>query len=104
MAWHLTIYDALVHAAIAGFVLLAIATVALLAIRQPARRIRVIEMTLVGLLALPFLALIPGYPRVGLWPAMGSRGDDHNANADALIVANRKEKNPPAECIDRGHR
>lgn len=97
MAWYVAIYDAVVHSAVAGFVLLGLATAALATIRQPARRIRVIEMTLVALLALPFLALIPGYPRVAVLPKMDSGGDDENAHGDALMVAQRNEKHPPAE-------
>jgi protein involved in polysaccharide export with SLBB domain/beta-lactamase regulating signal transducer with metallopeptidase domain len=44
--------------------------VAVLVARQPARRIRIIELTLFGLVALPLVPLLPGYPHVSLLPAL----------------------------------
>ncbi len=64
------LYAMLAQAALAGLVLLAIGSVAVLIVRQPARRIRVIEWTLVGLLIVPVLGLLPGYPRWGVLPKL----------------------------------
>jgi protein involved in polysaccharide export with SLBB domain/Zn-dependent protease with chaperone function len=69
MTWHVAVYEALVYSAAAGFALLAVASAVLVAIRQPARRVRVIEITLAALVALPLLPLVPGYPRLAVLPA-----------------------------------
>lgn len=104
MAWHVAVYEALVQWAISGCALLAVVALVLLAIRQPARRIRVIETALVGLLALPLLALIPGYPRVVMF-STGPRdvaGDVDDVN-DGVVTgvplesAPLESEDPPAE-------
>ncbi len=69
MAWHIAIYTLLVHAALASLLLLALATAAVLLTAQPARRIRIIELALAGLLVLPLVALVPGVPRWSILPA-----------------------------------
>ncbi len=69
MAWHIAIYTLLVHAALASLLLLALATAAVLLTAQPARRIRIIELTLAGLLVLPLVALVPGVPRWSILPS-----------------------------------
>ncbi|HEV3137316.1 MAG TPA: M56 family metallopeptidase, partial [Pirellulales bacterium] len=68
MAWYMTFYQGLVQLATTSLLLLIVASAAILAIRQPARRIRVIEWTLAGLLLLPGLALVPAYPRWSILP------------------------------------
>ena len=71
MSWFVPAFDLWLHVTIAGLALTAAAALAVLVLREPARKIRVIQLTFVGLLALPALALLPGYPRVSWWPAAG---------------------------------
>jgi beta-lactamase regulating signal transducer with metallopeptidase domain/uncharacterized GH25 family protein len=73
MAWHLTALNGLVHAALGGAVCLLIGGLAVCCCRQPARRIRLIELTLLGALLVPLVQLLPGLPhwRAG-WLALTS--------------------------------
>ncbi len=73
MSWYVPAFELWLHVTIAGLALTAAASLTVLVIRQPARKIRVIQLTLIGLLALPALALLPGYPRVAWWPAASER-------------------------------
>lgn len=70
MSWFVPAFDLWLNVTIAGLALTAAASLAVLMIRQPARKIRVIQLVLLGLLLLPALALLPGYPRVAWWPAV----------------------------------
>ncbi len=63
-------YEGLLRLASGSFVLLLIASAVLLLTRQPARRIRVIQWALAGLVVLPCLMLLPGYPRLAILPAL----------------------------------
>jgi len=69
MPWYVVAFELLVRVSLAGFVLLAATELALLAVRQPIRRVTIIRLALLGMLALPLLAMMPGYPRVALLPA-----------------------------------
>ncbi len=71
MSVAVALFDAWLRIALGSFLLLAIATAAVLLIRQPARRIRVIQWTLGGLVALPLLIALPGYPRLAILPQVG---------------------------------
>jgi beta-lactamase regulating signal transducer with metallopeptidase domain len=68
MAWHLAICTWLAHAALGSLVLLGIGCLAVACCRQPVRRLRLIELTLVGCLVVPWLSRLPGLPHwsVGL--------------------------------------
>ncbi len=68
MSWVVGFYQALVHTGLASLLLLAVATVAVMIVRQPARRIRLIQCTFAGLVVLPCLAMMPGYPRWTILP------------------------------------
>ena len=70
MSWYVACYGMLVQSAVAGLLLLSAAWAGVLLLREPARRIRLIELTLAALVALPFVALIPGYPRFSILPAI----------------------------------
>ena len=65
------LYPWLVHSALASLVILILGGGAVLAWRQPARRVRIIELTLGGSLLVPWLAMVPGYPRLAVvrWDA-----------------------------------
>ena len=56
MPGYVAVYELLLRTTLAGCVLLGLAWLAVMLLRQPARRIRVIELTLVGLLSLPLIA------------------------------------------------
>jgi len=56
------LYDALIRTAIASFAVTIVGTTVALLCRQPARRIRVIELTMVTCLLAPWLWLVPGVP------------------------------------------
>src|SRR5437879_409883 len=62
MAWHLDILDWLAHAALGGTLFLAVVCLAVALCRQPIRRIRLIELALVGSLVVPWLSRLPALP------------------------------------------
>src|SRR5262245_1793849 len=73
MAWHLTVWNGLAQAALSSFLVLGLGCLAAGLCRQPVRRLRVVELTLVGCLLVPILGRLPGWPRwpVG-WPLASS--------------------------------
>jgi beta-lactamase regulating signal transducer with metallopeptidase domain len=62
MAWDTFVVEWLVRAAASGFVILTVAAIAVLLCRQPADRVRLIGLALVGAVLTPWLALVPGMP------------------------------------------
>src|SRR6185369_9754549 len=80
----------LVRMTVGSLLLLVLATIAVLLIRQPARRIRVIQGTLIGLVALPLLMLVPGYPRWQILPAL-------DATAAAPLPEEPADPQPPID-------
>src|SRR4051794_37157684 len=66
MAWHTPLWYWLTHAALGSLVLLALGGLAVRLCREPARRIRLIELTLLGVLLVPWLSGLPGTPRWSL--------------------------------------
>jgi len=66
MSWSETMYWWLGYSAFLGFVVLALGGSAVLLYRQPARRLRIIELSLAACLLAPLLGMIPGYPRLGI--------------------------------------
>ncbi len=75
MPWYVAVFELLVQVSLAGCALLGLASLAVWLLREPARKIRVIELALAGLLALPAVVLIPGYPRVAVLPARSAEVD-----------------------------
>jgi beta-lactamase regulating signal transducer with metallopeptidase domain len=77
MAWNLAILQWLIHAALGGCVFLTIGCLAVCFCKQPVRRLRLIELTLLGCLVVPWLNQFPGLPHWSLgWlnfaaPAVG---------------------------------
>jgi beta-lactamase regulating signal transducer with metallopeptidase domain/protein involved in polysaccharide export with SLBB domain len=69
MPTYATAYVYLAQTALASTVLLAVAAAAVLLLREPARRVRAIELAFAGLVAVPLLMLLPGYPRLRVLPA-----------------------------------
>jgi protocatechuate 3,4-dioxygenase beta subunit len=62
MSWHLAVCTWLAHAALGGSAVLLAGCLALRACKQPARRLRVIELTLLGCLLVPWVARLPFVP------------------------------------------
>ncbi len=54
----------LVRSALVSLTILLIGSGAVLVWRQPARRVRIIELVLAGCLIAPWLGMIPGYPQL----------------------------------------
>ena len=73
MTWQFSVLQWLVHAALGGFVFLALGCVAVRFCRQPVRRLRLIELTLLGCLLVPWVNQLPGMPQWFLgWIDLGS--------------------------------
>jgi beta-lactamase regulating signal transducer with metallopeptidase domain len=69
MAWSELFYPWLVDSALASLAVLILGSGAVLLCREPIRRLRIIELTLLGCLMVPWLSMVPGYPQlsIGLW-------------------------------------
>ncbi|MHB1425182.1 MAG: M56 family metallopeptidase [Gemmataceae bacterium] len=86
MAWQISFLSWLAHAAVSAFLLLAAGCLAVRLCRQPVRRQRLAELTLLGCLLAPWLNLVPGLPHFALgWlgtsqvePALAAPQDDPN--------------------------
>src|SRR5271169_1245901 len=73
MSWQFSVLQWLVHAALGGFVFLALGCVAVRFCRQPVRRLRLIELTLLGCLLAPWVNQLPGIPQWFLgWIDLGT--------------------------------
>ena len=66
MSWYLPVFEHVAVSAARSLAILVVGTLAVLACRQPARRIRVIELTLLGCLIVPLAHRVPGAPRWSL--------------------------------------
>jgi beta-lactamase regulating signal transducer with metallopeptidase domain/protocatechuate 3,4-dioxygenase beta subunit len=66
MAWHIPIWYWLAHSALGGLLLLAGGCAVARLCQQPVRRLRVLELTLLGCLLVPWLHLVPGLPQWSL--------------------------------------
>ena len=75
----------LMRSALVSLTILLIGSGAVLIWRQPARRVRIIELVLAGCLIAPWLGLIPGYPQFSV---VGSQ---------ATAIKHQKAPLPPTE-------
>jgi hypothetical protein len=66
MSWYLPVFEHVAVSAARSLAILVVGTLAVLACRQPARRIRVIELTLLGCLIVPLAQRVLGAPRWSL--------------------------------------
>ncbi len=66
MPWSESFYEWLAYSAFLSLAVLTLGSGAVLLCRQPARRLRIIELSLAGCLLAPLLGMIPGYPRLGI--------------------------------------
>ena len=87
MSWYVPAYDWLVHAALVSLLILAAGSLAVLGCRQPVRRIRLIELTLIGCLLAPWLGMIPGYPRLSVCWWRVAKTDSAAATLDRVRLA-----------------
>ena len=62
-------YELLLRWAALGLLISGIAALAVRLVREPARRIRIIQAALLGLAVLPLLLIAPGYPRLAVLPS-----------------------------------
>jgi beta-lactamase regulating signal transducer with metallopeptidase domain len=62
MTWYISFCYWLAHAALGGFVFLGAGCLAVRLCRQPVRRLRLIELTLIGCLLAPWVPWLPGLP------------------------------------------
>ncbi len=58
------LFSWLVRSALIGLVVLLVGSGAVLLLRQPVRRVRIIELVLWACLLAPFLGMLPGYPQL----------------------------------------
>jgi beta-lactamase regulating signal transducer with metallopeptidase domain len=66
MLFHESAFGWLLYTALLSLVVLALGSGAMLLCRQPARRLRIIGLTLAGCLLAPFLGMTPGYPQLSI--------------------------------------
>ena len=85
MPWSESLYPWLIHSAIVSLLVLAVGSGAVLLCRRPARRVRMIELTLAGCLIAPWLAMIPGYPRLGFGWRAATAFDQEEAALPASV-------------------
>lgn len=62
MSWHLVLWPWLLHAALGGSLILLVGCLAVRFCRQPVRRLRLIELALLGCLLAPLLGRLPNVP------------------------------------------
>ncbi len=91
----------LVYSALVSLVVLTLGSGAVLLCRQPTRRLRIIELTLVGCLVAPWLGMIPAYPQwsIGWW--YGSPPEPHRVVA---IPSTELASTPVVSQADAGSR
>src|SRR5438132_14434281 len=66
MAWHIPFGVWLAHAALGGLLVFGAGCLAARLCREPVRRLRLIELTLLGCLLVPWLSLVSGLPQWSL--------------------------------------
>jgi len=66
MPWHESLFAWLCYSALVSLLVLTAGSAAAMSCRQPVRRLRIIGLTFIGCLAVPWLGWIPGYPQLPL--------------------------------------
>ncbi len=93
MAWHAMVWRLLAHAAVDGFLILGLGCLAVHWCRQPIRRLRLIELTLLGALLVPCTTFLPGIPSLSLgWldspsPTAAQVAQDHQPDVSPSVDA-----------------
>jgi beta-lactamase regulating signal transducer with metallopeptidase domain/protein involved in polysaccharide export with SLBB domain len=95
MPWNESLCWWLVYSALLSVVVLTLGGGAALLCRQPARRLRIIELSLAGCLIAPLLGMVPGYPQLAIgWPAARTEYTiDRSMDSPVILSA---AKNPSA--------
>src|SRR5437588_4434628 len=83
MSWHTAVWHWLAQAALGGSLVLLAGCLAVRLSRQPVRRLRLIELTLLGALVVPWLAQAPMLPH---WSA-GLLGDRPQAQPEPELAS-----------------
>ncbi len=98
MPWSESLYPWLGYSAVVSLAVLVLGCGGVLLCRQPARRLRIIELTLAGCLISPLLAIIPGYPHlsVGIWAAVPLQRQAVSTPSPAEPAALGSHLQPPA--------
>jgi beta-lactamase regulating signal transducer with metallopeptidase domain len=78
------VYGWLIHSALASLAILLFGSLGVLIWRQPARRARIIELTLGGCLIAPVLGMIPGYPKLAI-SSLAARSNDRQGESPASL-------------------
>jgi beta-lactamase regulating signal transducer with metallopeptidase domain/protocatechuate 3,4-dioxygenase beta subunit len=104
MAWHLDVVNLLAQAALGGTLVLAAGFVAVRACRQPVRRIRLTELTLLGLLLVPFSSRVSWLPHwsAGLLPRPAAEAAAEPAQPTVESLAFVPASAAPALPVARG--
>ena len=97
MSWDVLVVEWLIRAAAGGFLILAVAAIAVRFCRQPADRVRIIELALAGAVLAPWAALIPGLPR---WHLEVLPPEPAQATTASEQVAAASEPEPGASSVE----
>jgi beta-lactamase regulating signal transducer with metallopeptidase domain len=98
MAWHIPFWYWLAHAALGGLLVLGVGCLAASLCRQPVRRLRLIELTLLGCLLTPWLSLLSGVPQ---WSLGWLASTDSPAVAVAASGSAIEDRSVDREQLDR---
>jgi beta-lactamase regulating signal transducer with metallopeptidase domain/protocatechuate 3,4-dioxygenase beta subunit len=104
MTWHIEWWHWLAHAAVGGFLMLGIGCLAARLCRQPVRRLRLLELTLLGCLVVPWLSLASGWPcwSLGLLSAQPAGAEDAPApSEETFVVREPRELHEAAVVVER---
>src|SRR5262245_17311219 len=107
MGWLPGALNWLIHAALGSFLFLAAGSLAVLLCRQPVRRVRLIELSVLGTLLVPLVVLLPGLPRwsagwLDLAPLPAPAAVPEPADALAALSRPRPETAPSSELLATG--
>ncbi|REK18983.1 MAG: hypothetical protein DWQ37_02660 [Planctomycetota bacterium] len=97
MTWYVVVFELWFEVTVSGCVLLSLAWLATALLRQPARQVRVLQLALVGLLALPLLALLPGLPRLNVLPTLAQHTPTTPPSNELPAELPLKVPNDPAD-------
>src|ERR1700722_243403 len=101
MQWQTFTLEWLARSAASGFMILAIAAIAVRLCRQPADRVRIAAIGLLGAILVPWVMLIPGLPRLslGVLPAEPVAATDIPTHEPITTAETESAYRPPVELI-----
>jgi hypothetical protein len=94
MMWQLLAWPWLANAAAGGLVVLTAGALAVRLCRQPARRARLVVLTILGATAVPGLMAVPSAPRwsAGILPSMGRRPDAQIGSEEQPVPSRDRQR------------